>query len=185
MATTPKIEKPTKKELFQMIRDQIQHEDGLINQRLNWLLLSQAFLFAAFSTIITSDKPLNFINLAIQPWIPFGVTIIGMILNLSSFAGLRPAYASLKSLRETWYEANGKSDETKRIQNGFPQVTWVGRRMFERAIATSTTTPWVVFTAWVLLATITFPIRTTVVWLAGIIIWIITTIYMYVSTFRN
>jgi len=185
MATSSKNEKLTKKELFQMIREQIQHEDSLINQRLNWLLLSQAFLFTAFTTIITNDKPIQAMDSTIQPWFPFGISLIGIILNISSFSGLRPAYASLKNLRETWYEMNGKWGEEKRLQNGFPQITWVGGKIFERAIATSTTMPWIVFTAWILLSATTIPIQSIIVWVVAAVIWGLITIYMYISTFRN
>jgi len=168
-----------------MIREQIRHEDGLINQRLNWFLLSQAFLFAAFTTIITSDNQTNPSTAIIQHWIPFGIAITGIILNISSFIGLGTAYASLKNLRETWYEVNGVGDEGKRLHKGFPQITWVGGKIYERAIATSTTTPWIVFSVWALLAAATIPIPSVVVWIIAIVFLILMTVFMYPSTVRN
>ncbi|MBI3167886.1 MAG: hypothetical protein HYZ22_05370 [Chloroflexi bacterium] len=185
MATSLKNEKPTKREVFEMIREQIRHEDGLINQRLNWLLLSQAFLFAAFTTIITNDKQMVFINHGIQSWIPFGIAVTGIILNISSFVGLRTAYASLKNLRETWYEVNGEGRVGEKLKNGFPQITWVGGNIFQRAIATSTTMPWIVFSVWILLAAITIPIQSVVIWIIVVIVLIVVTIIMYKSTVRN
>jgi len=185
MATLSKNEKPTKKEIFEIIREQIRHEDGLINQRLNWLLLSQAFLFAAFTTIITNDKQMISVNPGIQSWILFGIAITGTILNISSFVGLRTAYASLKNLRETWYEVNGEGKDGERLKNGFPQITWVGGNIFQRAIATSTTTPWIVFSVWVLLAAITIPIQSVIIWIIATIVLIAMTIIMYTSTVRN
>lgn len=185
MATSSKEEKLTKKEMFEIIREQIRHEDGLINQRLNWLLLSQAFLFAAFTTIITNDKEMNFVNPVVQAWIPFGIALAGTILNISSFVGLRTAYASLKNLRETWFEVNGEGKDGEKLKNGFPQITWVGGNIFQRAIATSTTTPWIVFSVWILLAAITIPMQSVIIWIIATIVVITVTIIMYTSTARN
>ena len=39
----------TERELYESARDQIRHEDGLINQRVTWLLLLQGLLFTAFA----------------------------------------------------------------------------------------------------------------------------------------
>ena len=106
-------------------------------------------------------------------------------MNISSFIGLRTAYASLKKLRETWYEVNGKSDDGNRLQNGFPQITWVGGKIYQRAIATSTITPWIVFCVWTLLAGATIPIQSIAVWVVVFTVLTIVTIMMYTSTVRN
>jgi hypothetical protein len=44
-------------EHYRIVRDQIEHEDNLISQRLSWLLASQAFLFTAYA--ITLNGPVQ------------------------------------------------------------------------------------------------------------------------------
>ena len=40
-------------DIYGHLRNHIVHEDGLINNRLNWLILSQTFLFAAYGASLT------------------------------------------------------------------------------------------------------------------------------------
>ena len=63
------------------------HEDELINQRLTWLLTSQALLFAGYAVLVTKDKekdkglmaPEQF--QAVLDWLPrLGMTISALIL---------------------------------------------------------------------------------------------------------
>jgi len=141
----------TKKELFQLLREQIVHEDELVNQRLNWLLLSQASLFLALTSILTNHK----LDPTIQTWTPFGIAIVGAIFNIYSFVGLCAAYKSLRNLRETWYQVNGEETE-QGLQNGFPKITWTGIRG-QRAIFTATSTPFIILTVWWIIAIVSFP----------------------------
>jgi hypothetical protein len=39
-----------------MLRDQLQHEDNLITQRLSWLMGSQAFLFTAYAIVLNGPE---------------------------------------------------------------------------------------------------------------------------------
>src|SRR5258708_12842907 len=39
---------------YVFFREELRHEDNLINQRVSWLVGSQAFLLGAFATLITS-----------------------------------------------------------------------------------------------------------------------------------
>lgn len=141
----------TKKELFELIREQIKHEDDLVNQRLNWLLLSQASLFLALTSIITTEK----IDTNIRAWAPFGIAIVGALFNIYSFVGLNAAYKSLRNLRETWYQVNGEETE-QGLQNGFPKITWTGKKG-QRAIFTATSTPFMILTAWWIIALVSYP----------------------------
>jgi hypothetical protein len=38
------------KEYFELCRELIRHEDGLVNNRVTWLLVLQGFLFTAFAS---------------------------------------------------------------------------------------------------------------------------------------
>jgi hypothetical protein len=43
-------------ERYHILREQIQHEDGLITQRLSWLMASQAFLFTAYAIVLNGPE---------------------------------------------------------------------------------------------------------------------------------
>lgn len=132
---------------FELIREQIKHEDELINQRLNWLLLSQGLLFAAFTALVTADTSKIAINLktfySIAAWIP----ITGLALNLFSFSGLDAAYQSLKYLRENWRNYQPCSQQDQEYYDSFPQITWR-----KPAITTASATPIVISLVWLPLA---------------------------------
>ena len=141
----------TKKELYEMIREQIKHEDELVNHRLNWLLLSQAFLFTAFIAIATNQNAMPHIGSDLVPYIPIGLAAIGFIINALSFIGINSAHNSLDELRNIWY---GRYPEEKKSEEGvyanFPQITWEGSR-FSRAINTATSTPLIISIIWIFL----------------------------------
>jgi hypothetical protein len=43
--------------LYEKIRAQIEHEDNLLTQRLNWFLTSQSFLFTAYAIVFNGTPP--------------------------------------------------------------------------------------------------------------------------------
>ena len=143
----------TKKELYELIREQIRHEDELVNQRLNWLLLSQGSLFLGLTSILT-----NKLDPQIQTWAPLGIAIVGAVFNIYSFVGLNAAYKSLRNLRQSWYQINGEETEHG-IQNGFPKITWTGKKG-QRAIFTATSTPFMILTIWWIIAIVSYPSHT-------------------------
>src|ERR1700678_4453073 len=44
-------------DLYKVYREQIEHEDNLNTQRLNWFLSSQAFLFSAYAIVLSGLAP--------------------------------------------------------------------------------------------------------------------------------
>jgi hypothetical protein len=47
-------------ECYRFIRDQIEHEDNLMTQRLNWFLASQSFLFTAYGIVLNAPAESRF-----------------------------------------------------------------------------------------------------------------------------
>lgn len=138
---------------YELIREQIQHEDGLINQRLNWLLLSQGFLFAAFTTIIAGNNksssgtivgPSGIMLSVVDMLVPLMViAVAGLLLNAFSFVGLSDAYQSLKYLRENWHHSRPIDKKGQDLFDTFPHITWEGS-----AITTASSSPIVITAAW-------------------------------------
>ncbi len=166
-------------ELYQLIREQIRHEDELVNHRLNWLLASQAFLFTALAVLITNAIPTNYIDATIAIWLPFGIALTGILLNLSSFVGLRAAYKSLKALREYWFKW-----EEKGHAQGFPQLTWTGN-WYDKAITTASSTPIIISTIWFVIAWAVMPIKGIFSLTIILVFYVVIVLSMILSTIRN
>jgi hypothetical protein len=90
---------------YRTIRDQIQHEDNLIVQRLSWLMAAQSFLFTGYAIIANASPQARNPLLAKQQEVLFniipGVACISNILIYCSVIGgvlalyrLRRAYAT-------------------------------------------------------------------------------------------
>jgi len=146
----------SRQDLYDMIRRQIEHEDSLINQRLNWLLLSQAFLLTASTTILTREMSAqSFLKPAHVPVLLSAITLIGIVLSSFSLMGIRAAQDSLKNLRETWYSPYDTEEARQALDEGFPQITWVGKRW--KAINTAKGTPILIIVVWLTIAFLSAP----------------------------
>jgi hypothetical protein len=83
-------------DLYRALREQLTHEDNLVNHRLMWLILSEGLLFTAYGTISTAKLH----------WLAYGFPFFGMtvagVIGVSIYAAL----AATDELRER-YEASG------------------------------------------------------------------------------
>jgi hypothetical protein len=167
----------SRKELYEMIRRQIEHEDSLINQRLNWLLVSQAFLLAASTTILTRDiSQQTLLKPADVPIVLSVITVVGLVLSSFSLMGIRTAQDSLKNLRETWDRSLSTEPKRHALDEGFPQITWVGKGF--KAITTAKGTPVLTIVIWLMLAFVSAP-HSSIGWpvavaeavLAALVLW--------------
>jgi hypothetical protein len=90
---------------YHSVRDQIQHEDSLIMQRLAWLTAAQSFLFTAYAiTANASPQPNNPVSVKQQDLlfiiIPAVACLCDVLIYCSVIAGilvqnrLRDAYAT-------------------------------------------------------------------------------------------
>jgi hypothetical protein len=137
----------TQKEIYSMIRAQIEHENQLLDNRVNWLLLSQGFLFVSFTTILTlvADKklPVYLLN---------AVAIIGITLNVFGFIGLTASMLYIGDLVKFWNRSHHlKVNNAKGVQDEFPPIVGLPKFFIINGGLGSTLTPIVFGTAWVLL----------------------------------
>lgn len=99
-------------ELYCLIRKQIEHEDELVNQRVNWLLFSQAFFFGTFATILTTGAVISY-----QDFIIDLVATTGIMLCIFGFFSILAAMESHGQLTKFWRESeHGKA---------FPEISGV------------------------------------------------------------
>lgn len=92
-------------DFYQLIHEQISNEDSLMNQRVNWLIVSQSFFFGGFATLLSSPpKPedggyadLHDLLLWLIPAISLISSIliyVGILISLIYMADLRKSFQS-------------------------------------------------------------------------------------------
>ena len=67
-------------ECYNILRDQLQHEDNLITQRLSWLMGSQAFLFTAYAIVLNGpERPKNALIGSLQDYLLGTLPAVGLL----------------------------------------------------------------------------------------------------------
>lgn len=93
---------------YDILRRQVEHEDNLVIQRLNWLLVANGFLFVAFAQILATEKITN----KLVPLL--GIGCISIMVTIFSLVGLFAAFNALRSL----HEAIEETIETEMSKSG-------------------------------------------------------------------
>jgi hypothetical protein len=79
-------------ERYNQMRSQIEHEDNLVTQRLNWFLTSQSFLFTAYAIVFNGMPAATNENLATRALllrvIPAIAIIAGVLIVIAIFGGV-------------------------------------------------------------------------------------------------
>ena len=141
---------PSLESLYTMLREQIQHEDNLVNHRLTWLLAVEGFLFAISAALLTSQ------NLAEDSKKILFIIIgsFGIAFCIISILGISAAHNSLKILREKWEELPTGSlqeiDAWLVAKKKYPPITYVGTGM-TNAWSAAEGTPKLIVIAWIAL----------------------------------
>ena len=98
----------------EILRRQVEHEDNLVIQRLNWLLVSQGFLFVAYSQILTSEKVAS----KLLPLLVIGT--FSLMVTVFTLVGLFAAFNALRNLHEMIDQAiistRSSSDEHEKAE---------------------------------------------------------------------
>ena len=67
-------------ECYNVLRDQLHHEDNLITQRLSWLMGSQAFLFTAYAIVLNGpERPKNALIGSLQDYLLGTLPAVGLL----------------------------------------------------------------------------------------------------------
>jgi hypothetical protein len=95
MSDAPKPEELSVLEFYRMIRARLEHEDGLVVNRLSWLMASQSFLFTAYAMVMNGPQAAAARPPALLLVIPIvGIASVGLI-----YAGLLAAVGAMAWLR--------------------------------------------------------------------------------------
>jgi hypothetical protein len=98
MSPAPEPAAPHDWELYRALREQLTHEDNLVNHRLMWLILSEGLLFTAYGTISTARLH----------WLAYGFPFFGMTVAGVIGVSIHAALEATDELRRR-YETSGLS----------------------------------------------------------------------------
>ncbi len=85
---------------YMFFREELRHEDILINHRLSWLISSQAFLLGGFATLISagSATPVSALS-KIKDYMLTGLPIAGILGVIASYVTILAAVLHVRGVR--------------------------------------------------------------------------------------
>lgn len=112
---------PSPYELYQVTRDQIRHENELVNHRLGWFLAVEGFLLAGFLNALALYSTLRPVPHA---WIflTFGLLAIGglgVVISVTTKRTIGWAYAQSNHAAEWWNKREGGA-----LAANFPRIAY-------------------------------------------------------------
>jgi hypothetical protein len=126
---------------YRMVRDQIQHEDNLIVQRLAWLMVAQSFFFTGYAIIANGTPTPRNQLLAKQQDLLFNIIpAVACLSDLLIYGSVLAGIIALYRLRHTYAQHVAPGDFIPAIQ-GSGLTRWLG-------IASPLLLPLVFLTAW-------------------------------------
>jgi hypothetical protein len=113
--------------IYEQIRSEIQHEQSLMNVRVNWLIASQAFLFVPLAIgIDPRQSPRSVAHSLFFPFIPY----LGMALCALALVGIIAAVWRVESWKRKAvygdYGGEGEHDTFSMIQPKQPAIVIMG-----------------------------------------------------------
>jgi hypothetical protein len=112
---------------YDIIRGRMDHEDGLVASRLNWLITSQSFLFAAYATLFRNGgaQPVagQGIPLLVR-LIPFIGICVGGLIYTAIIAGVVALMRNRRLLRLHLMAVQARDPDFPRVQ-GYRPMAWL------------------------------------------------------------
>jgi hypothetical protein len=114
----------SQREIFQLLRDQIEHEDSVIDHRTNWLLVLQGFLVVAYVTGLANAS----LTLSQRTTLVAVLCVSGITLSFFALLSLGAANLHLAALVRLWeHPKDDESGEIKGLRADFPPVIGKGK----------------------------------------------------------
>lgn len=125
---------------YQQTRDQIQHEDTLLNYRATWLLALQTSLFALYGIMLRSANTLTLFEISLDPTAYDAflkvVAYFGAVICLVFLIGIWAAVKSMRNLVEEWdKQASMFKLTTGKTSQGRVRYPQIIGRVFKRSIS--------------------------------------------------
>jgi hypothetical protein len=128
---------------YDIIRGRMDHEDDLITSRLNWLITSQSFLFAAYAALFRSGGAQQVAGAEV-PLLVHLIPLIGMLSGTLIYTAIIAGVAALRHNRKLLRK------HLTEVDAEFPKVQG-HRLMFLLALIAPVSLPLVLVGAWITL----------------------------------
>jgi hypothetical protein len=106
-------------EYYQFIKQQIDHQDNLVNQRVIWQIIAQAFFFSAYTSLMNAPKeskgPLFDAEQRLLLWL---LPLAGFLAGVLTYVGILSSLKTIDYLRKLYDEySHGKApkDSSSRL----------------------------------------------------------------------
>ena len=112
---------------YDILRGRMDHEDDLITSRLNWLITSQSFLFAAYATLFRSGGAQQVVGAEVPllvRLIPFIGMISGILIYTAIIAGVVALMHNRSLLRTHLGEVLSRGSDFPAVQGRRP-MAWL------------------------------------------------------------
>jgi hypothetical protein len=93
--------KTSEADYYKLFRDQIEHEDDLINNRTNWLLAAQGLLFAAFGVLIKTSEGCSPVPSKVKLLMNV-IPAVGIFVTIFTFLSVLGAVISMHDIKKDW-----------------------------------------------------------------------------------
>ena len=88
---------PTALELHASYREKVTHEDGLVNTRTSWLLISQSIFFAAL--VFWLEKFPDYAGFWV---VAFSIVVAGLVSCAATFVSVQAAFTAIDEAQSRW-----------------------------------------------------------------------------------
>ncbi len=150
---------------WKLVRSAIEHENTLVSNRVTWLLATQLFLFAGYSSIYAQALQKDRLFGSVKVYASFLIiSCIGIYICILAWANLRAAQRMIGRLRDWWIrhypqDALSEDDWIKSIQEyssekRFPPVNGIFTERLHELFG-EMRLPTVIATCWLLLLALT------------------------------
>lgn len=117
-------------ELYAIIRSQIEHEDELLSQRVIWQILTQAFFFGAYASLVNAPKEAkNYLFESEQTlllWLmPIAALLAGLLAYISIISSLK-TIVHLRQLYEKHARLKFPDDPSSKLYPGIQGPVQLG-----------------------------------------------------------
>jgi hypothetical protein len=93
--------------LYAMLRQQIEHEDSLMTQRLSWLVAAQSFLFTAYAIVLNGATPtVSPTQARHQGYLLASIPSVAIAANVLIYVSVLAGVMAMRHLRERWSAAS-------------------------------------------------------------------------------
>lgn len=143
---------------FKIFRDYEEHEDDLINSRLQWNITIQGFLFATYGFSLQKLAEVQATGMGVFAlrWLIFVLPIVGMSISVFSWKSIDAAQTAIRNLGAHWKRIVGTQNPQlpNLVGGGDPIDDKPGEEALnahKRGFWAQTCFPWIFIVAWFVL----------------------------------